>query len=193
MKVSLFIFVLLFCTCLSAEDKPIVSAGSDVFLYDIKAVNVKVLDEVTGGCLPNPQGMETAVTAALVRNGFDILENLFFGYFVIHMTGYSITGSISCVVRIDTKYVDTISSIIPHAQNNNDDQHTLVELVTDVQDEILTGPKYTMQQRVQNSIAEAADVFLLMTVRAKKNLEKDFPQLLSTMEKNKQQQIDEYK
>ncbi len=154
----------------SADDIPslLIEGGVKSLLVSMDVFAIKVSDQVTGGCLPNPRKLKDKMEISLRRNGFGIVKKpgLFTNNILIAALGYKI-GESSCAVYLSAELIFQILATVPFAGNVPKVNETFVPFVYKIGGVILTGGRHSMQSRLEEQVTEFADKLYLDISRAK--------------------------
>ena len=143
---------------------------------------IRVNDEVTGGCLPNPETLKDKMEVSLRRNNFGIDKEggVFGAEIVINALGYK--AAYSCVVHVSINLVFYAPIKVPFTGDMKGGGTTLVPYVYAVHQHLLSGSD--MQNRVEKSVSTGADTLFLNISRARDETFTEFPEIEAGWEKS---------
>lgn len=143
---------------------------------------IKVSDQVTGGCLPNPNALKDKMEASLRRDGFSITseESFFNNVILITAVGYPM-NDISCAVSLDVVMAFSITVNVPFAYESYGDGQTMTNYLYPIHRGVLTGPKRKIQDSLEDSVTESAEKLFLEISRARDRIFNDYPAIKKKM------------
>lgn len=168
-------------TLAADEERSLMFEGGDNALISaLGRFHIQVVDQVKGGCLPQPGALKDSAEVVMRRNGFGISEeqNFFVPEFVINALGYAEGGN-RCAVYIEAYVLSARLMAVGHAPE--DDDLTLATHRTHVYGSLLTGPKAGMQARLREASEEAANAVFLRVSRARDDFFSKFPEIGTKM------------
>jgi hypothetical protein len=158
----------------------------DVLLVDKDTFYVKVVDEVTGGCLPKPAQLKKAMEASLKNNGFKIVDKG--GYYIpevyISTLGFKINGR--CVVDFTVNLRFPIVAEVQNAKNVPSGNRTLIRYNYIVGRQIFNYPRHRMQKTLNKYVKQYGDKVYMSIAKAKVKVFVKFPSIEEELKKKAQ-------
>ncbi len=173
---------------LSAEKSPNMLYDGDInaLLLDKNTFSVKVVDEVTGGCLPKPDQLKQSMEASLRNNGLKVVDKA--SYYIpevyISTLGFRINGM--CVVDFTVTLRFPIVAEVPYAQNVPSGNRTLIKYNYDVGRHIFNYDKRRMQKTLNKYVKQYGDKIYMGIAKAKDKMYTKFPSIEEEIKKKKQ-------
>jgi len=181
--------VLLGCAAmLHAETNASMLYDGDVnaLLVDKDTFYVKVVDEVTGGCLPKPDQLKQSMEASLRNNGLKVVDKA--GYYIpevyISTLGFRINGR--CVVDYTVTLRFPIVAEVPNAKNVPSGNRTLIRHNYDVGRQIFNYPKHRMQKTLNKYVKQYGDKVYMSIAKSKDKIYAKFPSIEEEIKKKQQ-------
>ncbi len=186
---ALSVGIVLFISCfiVHAEDEMrfLVGGGINSLLATKNSFAIKVDDQVTGGCLPNPRQLKDELEISLRKNGFNIEKesDSFSNTILISALGYKM-GKYKCVVYISANITFPIIVKVPFSNKVLFGGETFVPFRHQILSGLLTGEVYSIQKRLSKQMKEVADKVYLEISRAKDKIFSRFPSIKKEMLKH---------
>ncbi|HIP17772.1 MAG TPA: hypothetical protein EYG78_00360 [Sulfurovum sp.] len=188
MKKILWMVLLGCASLLHAETKPNMLFDGDVnaLLVDKNTFYVKVIDEVTGGCLPKPDQLKQSMEASLKNNGFTVVDkgNYLIPEVQISALGFRINSV--CVVDFTVNIYFPIVAEVPNAQNVPSGNRTLVKYNYDVGRHIFNYSKHRMQKTLNKYVKQYGDKIYMSIAKSKDKIYTKFPSIEAEIKKKQQ-------
>ena len=157
----------------------------NALLVDKDTFYVKVVDEVTGGCLPKPEQLKHAMEASLKNNGFKVVNKA--GYYIpevyISTLGFRINGR--CVVDFTVSLKFPIVVEVPNAKNVPSGNRTLIKHSYSVGRHIFNYPKRSMQKTLNKYVKKYGDKVYMRISKSKDTTYAKFPSMEEELKKKK--------
>jgi len=133
-------------------------------------------DKVTGGCLPRPSRLRDQLELAMRRNHLKIVQKkeALDDELKLSALGFKV-GSGYCAVSLTLTMESWVPMKVPYAQGNPSGELTLVPYKFQVGEYLLTGPRRSMQRRLEKVAKELGDQLYLQIARAKDEIFEKFP------------------
>lgn len=178
----LFLLLTISKVSLSAPPNLLLDGGLAAHLSTKNNFAIQVDDEVTGGCLPNPNTLKDKLEIGLRRNGFSINENNpLVPTIYISALGYKTSTTDSCAVVLTYLINFYVVTYVPYADNDPPGT-TLTLYQYPAYQELLTGPRSQMQSRLEAVSLTAADNIYLDISRSRDEIFKKFPNIKNNYE-----------
>ncbi len=178
--VATVIFALVSGWCQSEEALMLLEGGNQVLLFDVRSVNLEVSDQVKGGCMPRPGSVNASAEAALRRNKFSIADSETFSLaptVKITVLGYAYNDYI-CVVMFSLAIEKYIGAMVPHTSELEDSLKTTIAPVQyQIYSTVLTGPKPSMQDRIEREAEKAVNDLFITIDRSRDYVKVKWPRL----------------
>jgi len=161
--------------------------GTNAMLVDKDTFYVKVVDEVTGGCLPKPDQLKTSMEASLRNNGFKVVDNdKDFMITEVHIStlGFRINGM--CVVDFTVNLLFPIVAEVSNAKNVPSGNRTLIMYNYDVGRHLFNYPKRKMQKTLNKYVKKYGDKIYMSVAKSKDKIFTKFPSVEEEIKKKKQ-------
>lgn len=157
------------------------NGGLNALLVDKKLFYVSVTDEVTGGCLPKPQQLKSAMEKSLKNNGFVIAEKNSPQTPEVHLSalGFRINGM--CVVDLTVNMFFPIKVEVPNAQNVPSGNMTYTGYDYSVGRHIFNYRRNQMQRKLNKTVGYYGDKIYMSISKAKDDIFKKFPEMEATI------------
>ncbi len=142
--------------------------GSEYYLAfsDRAPYKLVVDDQVTGGCLPNPDRLAHKAELSLRKNKYNISDSS--GATIsISALGYKSSDG-SCIVHIRSFIRLPVNVLLWHGSG----LWTGAYLKHEISGQILSGPRYDMQERLETFAEDIGDELFLQVERAKDGVER---------------------
>ncbi len=181
MKYFLSVLVLLGMTGLSAEEANVnflYDGAFNALLVDKNTFYVSVTDEVTGGCLPKPAQLKTAMEKALKNNGFQIAKdrkNPFIPEVNISTLGFRINGM--CAVEMNVNMYFPVQVVVPKASEVPTGNKTYVTYTYGVGAYIANYRRSQMQKQLNKISRKFSDRIYMHIAKAKDDIFPKFPSI----------------
>jgi len=155
-------------------------------LVDKDTFYVKVVDEVTGGCLPKPQQMKDAMEASLRNNGLKVVDKESFFTPEVHIStlGFRINGM--CVVDFTVNILFPIVAEVPNAKNVPSGNRTLIMYNYDIGRHLFNYPKRRMQKTLNKYVKQYGDKIYMRIAKSKDKIYAKFPSMEEEIKKKRQ-------
>lgn len=151
-------------------------AGYAPLIMNRTGYYLNVVDEVSDGCLPQPNRVKDKIEVAMRRNGLDIIDKTPFSVFRIHAMGYA-TSSTSCAVRLEASIKTYLLTSLESSTTKYSTGEFLVPTTFPVDSILLTGSKDGMQERIEEAAQDMSDRLYLDINRARDFVKKEFPEM----------------
>lgn len=136
-----------------------------------KVVVLSVVDDVSDGCMPRPNGAQAAWEAELRRLGFQVVERGerdFATPGVAIMTfGYGTDGG-GCVVNVETVLTFFIVGLLGEKQ-------VITPMSITMAENLMSGPKLNMQTRIEDLSRDHARSLYLRMEKTRERFKKEYP------------------
>ena len=153
--------------------------GKDTF-------HVKVVDEVTGGCLPKPDQLKQSMEASLRNNGFTVVDKG--GYYIpqvaISTLGFRINGM--CVVDFTVNLRFPLVAEVPNAQNVPSGDRTIIMHNYYVGRHLFNYSKHRMQKTLNKRVKKYGDDIYMLIAKSKDRIYAKFPSVEKEIKKKQQ-------
>lgn len=183
--IRFFAALILSCSAFAAEDGPsLLAAGDPAMLATTGGVfSIRVVDEVSGGCLPRPKALEDAAEVVMRRNGFGVSKEQRFlqPELVISALGFDVQGGTSCLVFIAADLQKPTLMHVPFS-GVTEQNRTIATYTVRVFGRLLSGPKHGMQADLEEAAESAANSVFLTISRARDTFFAEFPAIENNME-----------
>ena len=181
--------ILLGCTVmLHAETNASMFYDGDVeaLLVDKDTFYVKVVDEVTGGCLPKPDQLKRSMESSLKNNGIKVLDkgNYMTPTVYISTLGFRINGM--CVVDFTVSLLFPIVAEVPTAKNVPSGNRTIVRYSYDVGRHLFNYQRRRMQKTLNKYVKQYGDKIYMKIAKSKDKIYAKFPSVEAEVKKKQQ-------
>ena len=178
--------ILLGCVAmLHAETNTTMFYDGDVsaLLVDKDTFYVKVVDEVTGGCLPKPDQLKRSMESSLRNNGFKVVdkENYFTPEVYISTLGFRINGT--CVVDFTVTLRFPIVAEVQNAKYVPTGNRTLIRYNYNVGRQIFNYPRRSMQKTLNKYVKKYGDKVYMNIAKSKDKIYAKFPSIKEEINK----------
>ncbi len=181
--------ILLGCAAmLHAETNATMLYDGDInaLLVDKDTFYVKVVDEVTGGCLPKPEQLKQSMVSSLRNNGLKVVDKA--GYYVpevyISTLGFRINGR--CVVDYTVTLRFPIVAEVPNAKNVPSGNRTIIMYSYNVGRQIFNYPRRSMQKTLNKYVKQYGDKVYMNIAKSKDKIYAKFPSMEEEIKKKQQ-------
>ena len=181
--------ILLGCAAmLHAETNASMLYDGDInaLLVDKNTFYVKVVDEVTGGCLPKPEQLKQSMEASLRNNGLKVVDKADFMTPKVHIStlGFRINGM--CVVDFTVNLLFPIVAEVPNAKNVPSGNRTIIMYSYDVGRHLFNYPKRRMQKTLNKYVKQYGDKIYMRVAQSKDKIYAKFPSIEEEIKKKQQ-------
>ena len=162
--------------------------GNDnALLVDKKKFYVKVIDEVTGGCLPKPEQLKRSMEQALRKNGFEVVDKADFVTPEVYISTLGFRSNRMCVVDFSVSILFPIVAEVPNAKSVPSGNRTIITYSYDLGRHIFHYQKYRMQKTLNKYVKTYGDKIYMQIAKAKDDIFTKFPQMREEIERKQQQ------
>lgn len=185
MRKILIVALLSIASLARADDASLLTDGGiNAFLATMDAFSIRIHDQVTDGCLPQPNALSDKLEVALRKNGFRIVDPSFLTNDIhIIPVGYALTTT-SCAVSVVVTLSFATFSNVPYI-NRPGPNTTILSVERQLTGTLLTGEKASMQSRLEEQMTQTADKLYLDISRARDDIFSKFPEIEANFKANR--------
>ncbi len=164
----------------------LLNGNEDALLVDKNRFYVKVVDEVTGGCLPKPEQLKRSMEQALKNDGFEVVKKRDFLTPEVYISTLGFRSNRMCVVDFSVSILFPIIAEVPNAQHVPSGNRTIVTYSYDIGRHIFHYQKYRMQQTLNKYVKTYGDKIYIKIAKAKDDIFAKFPEMREEIERKRQ-------
>lgn len=162
------------------ETSLFIEGGLYALIFNNTKVVLEVSDQVTDGCMRSPDSIERYAEAALRRNKLSVVDkaNAMLPPTVkVTALGFG-TNEYNCAVHFSltlTQY--TVAQVPYSAVLDGTTQNTIIPVGITIYSTILSGPKDSMQERLERETESAVNELFITIDRAKDHVKQNWPKI----------------